>query len=368
MQPVFMKLQVLKFIPSRQGFKNMNSNKFFMLFLLVAALLFLSFGRKDSLGSAAMEEKQPCLITINETENMRWIVENSLTGFEADDWNPNGQWLSDYDSVQAWDSSELKRLLPRMVKVTGGTYTMTGRSFKSMSRKDDGSPYVATVNDFMVADIEVTEELYHFVMGGTFPKEDARLPVEKVRWYNAVIFCNRLSLLCGYTPCYREMSDERPPAYHELKDHIICDYSANGFRLPSSEEWEFAARGGEKHAGYTYIGSDEVDDVAWYDENSGNGRHEVAKKRPNELDLYDMGGNVTEWCNDWNVLSTPVYQSDEVLFSEDGVKIFRGGSYQFPSFLCKTNTIGILLPYYVDGGRGNDCFGFRLFRTVSDSE
>ena len=108
-----------------------------MLFLLVAALLFLSFGRKDSLGSAAMEEKQPCLITINETENMRWIVENSLTGFEADDWNPNGQWLSDYDSVQAWDSSELERLLPRMVKVTGGTYTMTGKSFKSMSRKND---------------------------------------------------------------------------------------------------------------------------------------------------------------------------------------------------------------------------------------
>ncbi|MFB0536326.1 MAG: formylglycine-generating enzyme family protein, partial [Anaerolineae bacterium] len=113
-------------------------------------------------------------------------------------------------------------------------------------------------------------------------------PVMSVTWYDAVAYCNWLSEKEGLSPCYSGKG--------KLTQ---CDFSANGYRLPTEAEWEYAARGGQKSQGYTYAGSDNPDDVAWYRGNSGSQTHPVGQKQPNELGLYDMSGNLWEWCWDW---------------------------------------------------------------------
>jgi len=114
------------------------------------------------------------------------------------------------------------------------------------------------------------------------------LPVIEVTWYDAAAYCNWLSEKMGLTPCYRGSGKT-----------IQCDFSANGYRLPTEAEWEYAARGGAKSLGFAYAGSDNPDEVAWYAANSGGVMHPVGQKKPNELGLYDMSGNLYEWCWDW---------------------------------------------------------------------
>jgi sulfatase modifying factor 1 len=112
-------------------------------------------------------------------------------------------------------------------------------------------------------------------------------PVFGVSWLHAAKYCNWLSGKEGLTPCY------------DVKGKLTkCDFSTNGYRLPTEAEWEYAARGGQKSQGYEYAGGDNPDDVAWYDNNSDGQIHPVGQKQPNELGLYDMSGNAFEWCGD----------------------------------------------------------------------
>jgi sulfatase modifying factor 1 len=114
------------------------------------------------------------------------------------------------------------------------------------------------------------------------------IPVINVDWYEVVAYCNWLSEKEGLPPCYSG------------KGKVTrCDFSASGYRLPTEAEWEYAARGGTKSQGYIYAGSDNPDDVAWYSKNSDGQLHPVGQKQPNELGLYDMSGNLFEWCWDW---------------------------------------------------------------------
>ncbi|WP_242457237.1 SUMF1/EgtB/PvdO family nonheme iron enzyme [Treponema zioleckii] len=159
--------------------------------------------------------------------------------------------------------------------------------------------------NFAMLKTEVTQKLYTAIMGENpshFKGENN--PVEEVSWYDAIYFCNKLSEKCGMTPVYAVDGNTdvstwgyTPHKGNSIRGSGTQNSAANGFRLPTNDEWVYAAKGGEN---YEYAGSNNVDDVAWYGSNSGGTTHSVAQKKPNGYGLYDMSGNVREWVWDSN--------------------------------------------------------------------
>ena len=185
---------------------------------------------------------------------------------------------------------------------------------------------------------EVTQEIYTALKLNPSEFVGENLPVDSVSWYDAIDFCNDLSLVKGLTPVY--IIDGKK---------VTKNDSADGFRLPTEEEWEYAAKGGEN---YRYSGSNDIDEVAWYSDNSGGKTHPVAQKKPNRYGLYDMCGNVYEWC--WNVV-TPGYSH----------RICGGNYSNYPRWCEVSKT-----DYGADNGknyfagRAGSVLGFRVVRTI----
>ena len=205
-----------------------------------------------------------------------------------------------------------------------------------------------TLDSFYIAKAQVTQELYESVMKKNPSNfRGKNLPVESVSWYGAVKFCNALSNRDGLTPCYSGSGKK-----------IKCDFSANGYRLPTEAEWEYAASGGKNEDGYGYAGSDDIDEVAWYDENCGNHTQPVAKKKPNSLGLYDISGNVWEWCWDWY---DDEFTGGDNPFgaSAGGFRVLRGGSWYINSDYASVCLRSLSTPV-----NRNNRYGFRLARSV----
>jgi formylglycine-generating enzyme required for sulfatase activity len=195
-----------------------------------------------------------------------------------------------------------------MILVKGGTFNM-GATFEQSSSGNDEKPiHPVTLSDYYIGETEVTQALWSAVMGenpSNF-KENNR-PVEQVSWNDCQTFIRKLNALTG-----------------------------KNFRLPTEAEWEYAARGGSERYGYQYSGSNNLSAVAWYGNNSGCQTHKVKTKSPNELGIYDMSGNVWEWCQDWYAS----YSSDSVTnptgAASGSCRVRRGGGWGGDARCCRS--------------------------------
>ena len=250
-----------------------------------------------------------------------------------------------FPGIQTGTSEETA---PRMIEVTGGTFQM-GSNYGD---EDEKPVHQVTVSSFLIGKYEVTQAEWQEVMG-TNPSEwkGDNLPVENVTWFEAVDYCNRLSSREGLTPCYSGSGES-----------ITCDWSANGYRLPTEAEWEFAARGGNQSNHHVYSGSGTIGSVAWYESNSSDRTHSVGSKNKNELGIHDMSGNVWEWCWDW--YDSGYYAKSPGLdprgAGSGSCRVLRGGSWNYDDYYCRVANRG---NYYGPVLRFNDD-GLRLARAI----
>ena len=227
----------------------------------------------------------------------------------------------------------------KMVYVRGGEFTM-GNEFHGA--------HTVKLDDFYLANIQVTQSLYKQIMQRNPSKmRGENKPIESITWHDAIIFCNALSLAEKKTPCYRAGSiiDLGSITLDNFAwSNFSCDWKANGYRLPTEAEWEYAARGGRKSKGYKYSGSDDLNEVGWYWGNYDITPHDVATRKPNELGIYDMSGNVYEWCQDWFGDYSPHSQTNPQGPFEGSSHVCRGGCMCLPGYCCRISYRGPMKP------------------------
>ena len=258
--------------------------------------------------------------------------------------NPKGIVLlvsdgDDYETVKAKEDAERKQdessltitvgdVSFEMIKVKAGTFVMGCTDEQGGDCYNDEKAYhrVTLTEDYYIGKFEVTQELYEAVMGRNPSKfRSYDRPVEQVSWNEALDFCTELSRLTG-----------------------------RHFTLPTEAQWEYAARGGHKAANTKYSGSSSIDKVAWYDQNAYNkgerspdyGTHPVGKLQPNELGVYDMSGNVWEWCYDWYGDYSSGVQTDPKGPSTGSYRVYRGGSWNDNARFCSVAYRGKVSPGY----------------------
>ena len=198
----------------------------------------------------------------------------------------------------------------KMIAVEGGTFTMGATSEQGSDAQDDEKPvHRVTLSSYSIGETEVTQALWQAVMGSN-PSyfRGSNKPVERVSWDDCQDFIKKLNAITG-----------------------------ENFRLPTEAEWEFAARGGIKSRGYKYAGSNTINMVAWYDNNSNSETHNVGTKQANELGLYDMSGNVWEWCSDWYGGYSNGIQTNPKGSASGSFRVVRGGGWSHNARICRVS-------------------------------
>lgn len=270
------------------------------------------------------------------------------------------------------------------VSVPGGTFSYTAENALTPSSEVFIEGRTVTIPNLLVSDHEVTQGEYeqYCKYGATSPNNNygvgENYPAYYVNWYDAIVYCNLRSKAELLTPVYKIGDETNPTKWPAIEGNatdkwcgptevntdwnaITFDETANGYRLPTEAEWEYLARGGNADS-WTYSGSENIDDVAWYSGNSNSKTHEVKGKTANGLGLYDLSGNVWEWCYDWfgdidgNTAATGTA-------SAGLYRVKRGGSHNNDSGGCTVSTRGNWYPHDRDG---NYDLGFRVVRTITE--
>ncbi|MFM9948928.1 MAG: SUMF1/EgtB/PvdO family nonheme iron enzyme [Saprospiraceae bacterium] len=319
----------------------------------------VAIAEKNNIELKPEEVTGQSLLTCDGTGNWKFAHKSVLEFFLAKEWIENSK-FRDFDFA-AMDMAEHfieeKLIVPEgFVIVWGGAYTM--------GSEEEGVPHEVKVNTFMIGKYPVTQEEYTKTSCKPNPShfEGNKNPVEQVNWMDAIEYCNLLSKKNGIPVAYNEQGNLLDASGKVTKDVL----EVRGLRLPTEAEWEYAARGGRESKGYQYIGSNDLKEVAWYRENSDGKTHPVGVLKPNELILYDLSGNVWEWCQDW--YDEKYYEfckKNGVAVNPLGpymgiIRVFRGGGwYAYPQY-CR-----VAFRY---GGREElrySALGFRLALSVS---
>lgn len=243
----------------------------------------------------------------------------------------------------------------KMIPVKGGTFHMGSDHYTA--RDPEKPVHEVTVGSFYMSRYEVTFaefDRYCKDTGRSKPHDWGRgrgnKPVSSVNWFDAVSYCNWLSKKEGLTPCYSQKNKK-----------VLCNFEADGYRLPTEAEWEYAARGGQNKENFQYAGSDNHKSVSWNRYNSKGSPHTVGTKKPNSLGLYDMTGNISEWC--WDYCDKKYYsvspRKDPTGPEASIYRVQRGGDYGASPYLCRVTMRGA-----VGGGTINGNSGFRVVRSM----
>ncbi len=246
-----------------------------------------------------------------------------------------------------------------MVYVPGAEFIMGS----AQGNPDEAPVHKVKLGAFLMDKFEVTQEMFAKAqLPNPSHWQESRLkPVERVRWGDAKRYCNERSLLEHLKPCYEEKTVD-----------WNCDYSANGYRLPTEAEWEYACRAGTGGA-YDFGGADRLRQYAWFAENSDQKTHPVGQKKPNSFGICDLYGNVSEWCED---VYSPTYYTESPAIDPHGPpapgkdvkRVIRGGSWKSSLDQCRATARQGERTGNTDACFSTDYCGFRCVRCVTPEE
>jgi formylglycine-generating enzyme required for sulfatase activity len=256
-----------------------------------------------------------------------------------------------------------------LIHVPGGTFMMGDT--RGAGSQNELPVHSVTLNSFYMSEYQVTQAEYsHYMQPPSIWTIQFGLgdgyPAYFVSWYAALKYCNLRSMDEGLTPVYSISGFTNPADWGDVPNAsnaewnaAICNLNANGYRLPTEAEWEYAARGGTNNPDYLYSGSDEIDAVAWYDNIGNYGSKPVGEKAPNGLGIYDMSGNIYEWCWDaWSSYSGG--HSDNPTGPVTGLyRVFRGGYWASSASNCRVAYRNSFAPFYA-----YNPYGFRVCRSA----